>query len=67
MSEAEVLRHDAATATVVLVTDGLETCEADPCALGSEPEASGLNVTAHVVVGFGLTGAEGAQVACIAT
>lgn len=62
---AEVLRFGEEPATVVLVTDGLETCEADPCALGRELEAAGLNFTAHVI-GFGLTEAEGAQVACLA-
>ena len=62
---AEVLRSEEEAATVVLVTDGLETCEADPCALGRELEAAGLNFTAHVI-GFGLTEEEGAQVACLA-
>lgn len=63
---AEALRYGEEAATVVLVTDGLETCNADPCALGRELEAAGLNFTAHVI-GFGLTKAEGAQVACLAT
>lgn len=63
---AEALRYGEEAATVVLVTDGLETCDADPCALGRELEASGLNFTAHVI-GFGLTGAEGAAVSCLAT
>lgn len=62
---AEALRYGEEAATVVLVTDGLETCEADPCALARELEAAGLNFTAHVI-GFGLTEEEGAQVACLA-
>ncbi len=62
---AEALRYGEESATVVLVTDGLETCEADPCALASELEAAGVNFTAHVV-GFGLSKEEGAQVACLA-
>ncbi|WP_068304132.1 VWA domain-containing protein [Pararhodobacter sp. CCB-MM2] len=62
---AEVLRHSEDPATVVLVTDGIETCEADPCALARELEASGVDFTAHVV-GFGLSEEEGAQVACLA-
>lgn len=62
---AEALRYQEAAATVVLVTDGLETCSADPCALGRELEAAGLNFTAHVI-GLGLSQAEGAQVACLA-
>lgn len=59
------MRYTEEEATVVLVTDGLETCEADPCALGMELEAAGLNFTAHVV-GFGLSREEGAKVACLA-
>ena len=62
---AEALRYGEEAATVVLVTDGLETCAADPCALGRELEAAGLNFTAHVI-GFGLSEAEGAQVSCLA-
>jgi Ca-activated chloride channel family protein len=59
------LRSTEAKATVILITDGIETCEADPCALGAELEASGVDFTAHVV-GFGLTEEEGKAVACLA-
>ncbi len=62
---AEALKYTEDKATVILVTDGLETCEADPCALGRELEAAGVDFTAHVV-GFGLSKEEGAQVACLA-
>jgi Ca-activated chloride channel family protein len=62
---AEALRYTEDKATVVLITDGLETCNADPCAVGSELEQSGVDFTAHVV-GFGLTAEEGRQVACLA-
>lgn len=62
---AEVLRSTEAPATVVLVTDGIETCAADPCALAAELEASGVDFTAHVI-GLGLTRDQGAEVACIA-
>jgi Ca-activated chloride channel homolog len=62
---AAALRSGEEAATVVLVTDGLETCDADPCALARELEQAGLAFTAHVV-GFGLTEEEGAQVACLA-
>lgn len=62
---AESLRSTEEKATVILITDGIETCQADPCALGRELEASGVDFTAHVV-GFGLTEAEGQQVACLA-
>lgn len=63
---ADALKSTEEKATVILITDGIETCDADPCALGTELEASGVDFTAHVV-GFGLTKDEGAQVACLAT
>ncbi len=62
---AEALRYTEQAATVVLVTDGLETCNADPCALGKELEAAGLKFTAHVI-GFGVAKEQGAQLACLA-
>lgn len=62
---AEELRYTEDKATVVLITDGIETCEADPCALGSALEDQGIDFTAHVL-GFGLSAEEGAQVACLA-
>ncbi len=62
---AEALKYTEDKATVILITDGLETCNADPCALGKELEAAGVDFTAHVV-GFGLTAEEGRQVACLA-
>ena len=62
---AAELRSTEEKATVILITDGIETCNADPCALGTELEQSGVDFTAHVV-GFGLSEDEGAQVACLA-
>jgi Ca-activated chloride channel family protein len=62
---AEDLRYTEDKATVILITDGIESCEADPCALASELEKSGIDFTTHVV-GFGLSDEEGAQVACLA-
>lgn len=62
---ADELKFEEDKATVVLITDGVETCEADPCALGRELEKLGVDFTAHVV-GFGLSADEGRQVACLA-
>lgn len=62
---AEELRYTEDKATVILITDGLETCEVDPCALGFELENQGIDFTAHVL-GFGLSDEEGRQVACLA-
>lgn len=62
---AEALRFTEDKATVLVVTDGIETCEADPCALAAELAQQGIDFTAHVV-GFGLSAEEGQQVACLA-
>ncbi|CAM3681755.1 VWA domain-containing protein [Rheinheimera salexigens] len=62
---AETLNYTKNNATVILITDGLENCNADPCAVSAELAKKGINFTAHVV-GFDLTDAEGKQVACLA-
>ena len=62
---AERLRYTEDKATVILITDGLETCDADPCAVANSLEQNGIDFTAHVV-GFGLSKEEGQQGACIA-
>ncbi len=62
---AEELRYTEDKATVILITDGLETCEVDPCALANELESQGVDFTTHVL-GFGLSDDEGRQVACLA-
>lgn len=53
LQAAEQLRFTERKATVILVSDGEETCNADPCALGQELEKRGVDFTAHVV-GFDL-------------
>ena len=55
---AESLKYTEDKATVILITDGVETCNADPCAVGTELEQAGIDFTAHVV-GFGLTAEAG--------
>ncbi len=62
---AEALNIGAQKSTVVVITDGIETCNADPCAAGTELEAAGVDFTAHVI-GFGLSQSEGRQIACLA-
>lgn len=62
---AEALKYTEDKATVILITDGLETCKGDPCALGKELRAAGVDFTVNVV-GFGLTADEGKHVACLA-
>ena len=63
---AAALRIGERGGTIILVTDGIETCGGDPCALAAELEAANAAFTAHVV-GFDLrTPSERARVACIA-
>ena len=62
---AEKLKYTENKATVVLITDGLETCDAEPCQLAAELERLGVDFTAHVI-GFGLSKDEGKQMACLA-
>jgi Ca-activated chloride channel homolog len=63
---AEKLHYREGKATAILVSDGAESCNADPCALGAELEASGVDFTVHVV-GFGLPSTtEAAGFRCLA-
>lgn len=70
---AESLRAAAAAlkttenkGTVVLVSDGIETCVADPCAVAAELKKAGIGLVAHVI-GFDVTDpAAKAQLQCIA-
>ncbi|MEM1430852.1 MAG: VWA domain-containing protein [Pseudomonadota bacterium] len=62
---AETMRYSEQKATVILLSDGLENCNADPCALAAELEASGIDFTAHVI-GFDIAEAEAAELSCLA-
>jgi hypothetical protein len=63
---AEALRYTEHKATVILISDGEETCNADPCALGQELAAQGIDFTAHVI-GFDLPeGPARDQLQCLA-
>jgi Ca-activated chloride channel family protein len=46
---AEVLNFRSRPATIVLLTDGEETCGGAPCKLAEELKASGAKVTVHVI------------------
>gem|GEM_PF-5675586 len=61
----KLIPKTAEDANVLLITDGLETCDGDPCAVAEEMIAAGIKVRAHVV-GFGLTKAEADSLSCIA-
>jgi len=67
IAAAEALRYTEDSATVILVSDGVETCNPDPCAAMRALEEAGINFTAHVV-GFdiGSDAVALAQMQCIA-
>lgn len=46
---ADVLEHRTKPGIVVLVTDGNDTCDGAPCALGAELAATSVNLTVHVI------------------
>lgn len=63
---AEQLKYTEDAATVILVSDGEETCNLDPCSIASELEQKGVAFTAHVV-GFDIRDqATRDQLKCIA-
>lgn len=63
---AAALRSSEQKATVILVSDGEETCNLDPCEIGRSLEREGIDFTAHVI-GFDVTQAQHqAQLRCLA-
>ncbi|MFP1644803.1 vWA domain-containing protein [Pontitalea aquivivens] len=67
IAAAQALRHTEQAATVILVSDGIETCNPDPCAAARALEAAGTDFTAHVI-GFDVSKEAEAlmQMQCIA-
>ncbi len=63
---AESLQFTEKKATVILVSDGIENCNADPCAVAEELKKLGVGLTVHTV-GFGLDNQGAvAQLKCLA-
>ena len=62
---AEGLRYTEEKATVILISDGKETCDADPCATAKALEVEGIDFVAHVI-GFDVDKQTGEQLKCIA-
>ena len=61
---AETLRGLAQPGIIVLVTDGLENCGYNACALGQKLRSSGANLRVHVI-GFHLRSTAESRVACL--
>ena len=62
---AQQLKFTESKATVILVSDGKETCEADPCAAAKELKKLGVDFRVHVV-GFDIRKDEQAGLKCLA-
>ncbi|MEZ5537259.1 MAG: VWA domain-containing protein [Thiolinea sp.] len=64
---ADELRYKEEVATIILISDGEETCSADPCVVAKQLEEEGINFTTHVI-GFDIENNDQAasQLKCIA-
>ena len=62
---AEGLKTLEEETTIVLISDGEETCEGDPCAMVKALKASGIKFVMHVI-GFDVTDKEKLQLSCMA-
>lgn len=62
---AEKLKYKEQKATVILLSDGIETCGVDPCLLGKDLEELGIDFTTHVV-GFDIEEKDKAKLQCLA-
>ncbi len=61
----EGLKGIEANTTIVLVSDGEETCKGDPCALVRELKSSGIKFVLHVI-GFDVNERQRVELSCIA-
>ncbi len=62
---AEAIKHMEDETTILLVSDGEETCDPDPCNFVAELEKLGIKFVLHVV-GFDVGGQTEAQLKCMA-
>ena len=62
---ANSLRQYEDQTTIILISDGRESCEEDPCVTAKQLKAEGINFVAHVV-GFNVDANTDKQLACVA-
>src|SRR5260221_5415963 len=62
---AEALRYTEDKASVVIVTDGEETCGGDPCSLRKKLRDTGVDFRNHIIR-LGVAKREGARLGCLA-
>ena len=65
LQAAKQLRYTEEKATVILLSDGKETCGVDPCKLGRALKKNGVDFTAHVI-GFDVKRGEERGLKCLA-
>lgn len=61
----KILQREKQSATIVLVSDGIESCDADPCEAVRLAKKSGVEFILHTV-GFGLSKKDSTQLECMA-
>ncbi len=62
---AQSLSFTEQAATVILISDGIETCKADPCAMGAELKKLGVDFRTHVI-GFDVQRQDEGGLRCLA-
>ena len=61
----KIVQREKQSATIILVSDGIESCGADPCEAVRAAKKSGVKFILHTV-GFGLSKKDSAQLECMA-
>jgi Ca-activated chloride channel family protein len=62
---AQEIKYTEEKATIILISDGKETCDPDPCGTAKELEKQGIDFVTHVV-GFNVDKETDEQLQCIA-
>ena len=62
---ADILATEEESVAIVLISDGKETCDGDPCALVEQLRKQGIDLVMHVV-GFDVSAEERKELECIA-
>ncbi len=62
---ADALQFEENKATVILISDGIETCGKDPCKVGEQLESKGIDFVCHVVA-FDISRDKNAGLDCLA-
>jgi len=62
---ANELKYTEDKATIILISDGKETCDTDPCATAKELKKQGIDFVTHVI-GFNVDKSTDKQLECIA-